>query len=475
MIVYLTAKDNYLPNMRRPPDSAKFKALRRIYDVTLDLLGSANVDDDEESSRRNVLGLARSAPILFALDNLESLEEGEFEGVVQFLSSLDRPSRAIVTSRLNRRQGKTIELKGLTNVAAKQLLLSRIGLSEVDLSVEDSRDVERLIGYTEGFPLALLFVANNINSGYSIGEAADHLRGRPMLELLKFSFESSVSHLDDDQLRILYYLSVSSYPRSRDDLLGLLPDRERLGEAIGRFTEMSLIQRSGEDPTKTRFSVNSLVADFVRQWAQDHMQVSTRSKLERRAGVEPSDIVSKSAAVEIRRAIAQAKAVGSDWQRAIEILETARTDWGDDPELSHSLGYCYYRLEQRAKARTYLENALALGCDTPDCHFHLSLVLYYDRDHAHSLEHAEIALALRSPYPRADLVAGQCLLSQAQRGMFMLSTDVRRGLLEKSRAHFAHSVIPNAVSRQDTQLNEDAKRFLERVDMELGYSQSTLR
>ena len=62
----------------------------------------------------------------FALDNLESLDDIEHEEVGHFLDDPPTPSKAVLTTRINRRIGRTIQLDGLPESEALELLIRSI-------------------------------------------------------------------------------------------------------------------------------------------------------------------------------------------------------------------------------------------------------------------------------------------------------------------------------------------------------------
>jgi hypothetical protein len=64
VIIYLTAKDNYLDFMEEPPESMKFQTLRRIYEATLQTMGhELSVDEPLDQLRASVLSLTCTVPI----------------------------------------------------------------------------------------------------------------------------------------------------------------------------------------------------------------------------------------------------------------------------------------------------------------------------------------------------------------------------------------------------------------------------
>src|SRR5262249_95785 len=111
VIIYLTAKENYLSFMRRAPESIRFRTLHQLYEVTYEMICNESARDKTTAElRKSILSQARELRILFALDNLESLDDIEHEEVGHFLDDLPAPSKAILTTRIDRRIGRGIPL-----------------------------------------------------------------------------------------------------------------------------------------------------------------------------------------------------------------------------------------------------------------------------------------------------------------------------------------------------------------------------
>jgi tetratricopeptide (TPR) repeat protein len=440
-IVYLTAKDNYLAYMKHAPKSMQFRTLRRIYEATLETVGGQKDFDEELAGlRRQVLSLAQSTRILFALDNLESLDEAEYSEVGTFLDEVPPPSKVMLTTRIQRRFGSTIALKGLPAPDAREFLLTRLAAWGIDISEEDSTCIDDLVSYTDGVPLALVHCANAIHNGRTIEETLDAIKGREFLELLQFSFESSLAELKADGLRVLLFLALSKHPRTRRDVLQVASDEQELDDILGVLREMGFIRPSWEQKKQMRFSVdNPLLRDYVRKRSPEVLGPERYAFVLRKAEVLPADAESPSVTIEIQRALAKAQSLG--WREAIDVLEAARATWGRDPDLLAQLGYCYYRTENRAAARPLLEEAIAKGLESATTYFHLALVLYYDGDASAALRYVKTALTLRNPYPLADALAGQCLVAKITAGSFLLDTGAKRGLLEEAAQHFKQSLI----------------------------------
>jgi tetratricopeptide (TPR) repeat protein len=467
VVVYLTAKDNYLNFMQPAPESKKFRTLRRIYEVTFEIMGEErDQDNDIEQLRNDVLSLAKDARILFALDNLESLPKEEWEAVSRFISDLPIPSKAILTSREKRRYGRHLRIEGLPFQDAKNLLLSRLDRFIDNITIENSVAVDKLVKCTKGFPLALVCCANAIRNGHTIEDTISSLIGKGFLEMLRFSFESSITQLTPDALQVLYFLSLSKVSRSRKHILPLVRDNDQLDDVLNELDAMNLIKRSSEEKKQIQFFVdNPQLKDYVLKRAPEILPQGISATVRKHARVLLTSAVSPSVSIELHKSIQLAyEKSGVNWTDAINELETARKMWGEDPTLLANLGYYYFRNGNRMKARSLLEKAIAEGYETPDNYFHLALVYYYDHDIKQALSNAETALTLRAVFPRAHRLAGECLLERANREEFTLTNQARLSLLKESLEHLKKSLIADEINISDIEHNRVIHTVIARVE-----------
>lgn len=474
MIVYLTAKDNYLylPSIHGThpaPDAMRFNTLPNILETTLGLAWGPSIDIEDK--RRSVLDLARNTRIFFALDNLESLSDSEWDAISTFLADLPAPSKAIVTTRIRKHTPRKITLAGLSKVDARELLLRRVSEHGLELDPQDD-NLDAIYELTGGSPLATLFIANMIIGGRSLQETVHDFRGQSALGLLEFSFESSLSQLDQEAVAVLYYLSLSDRPRTRNNIVQIGQNELRIDDILQTMIDMSFVDRISLDRHRLGFSVRPLVVDYVRRRAPNLLPSDVLNWTLAYAKVIPTDAGSPSVRAEVDKAIAAAAEVARfDRSQAITVLEQTREMWGDDPALLEKLGYQYYRAQNRKKARDLYEKAITLGHESPELHAYLALVLFYEREYDHGLEHAERALTFRTPYPFADQVAGQCLLTKARSSAFLLSSDLRLKAFQSSLIHFRRSLIAEERIHHDRIHNERSKELIKLAEVEIAQIQ----
>jgi len=464
-VIYLTAKDNYLRYMKKAPDSRRFRTARRVFEATIETLGDTVDEDlDAASLRRRVLTEVKDMPTLFALDNLETLSEEEHEEIRHFLDDLNWPHKAIITTRVNRRIGGDLNLGGLPPERARELLVRRLADHGIEIDAGDEEALNQIVEYTGALPLALVYCVNAIQNGRTISETSEAIRGQQFLNLLQFSFDSSLSDLQGSKLKILVFLAISRHSRTRREMLSLADDEDDLDESLSLLRDMSFIRPTWEEQKQNRFTIdNRMLKDYVLERAEHVLSSADFKAVTSKANVLPAQVTSETVALEVERAIAEAKRAAG-WLESVQILEAARQKWGDVGRLLEQLGYYHYRLQNRPLARRLMEQAIQRGYESSEIYVHLALVLFYERDYEESLRRAETALALKARVPQAELIAGQCHVAIVERDRFLHDYGWSVRHLEEARRHLERSMVPETHRASDQRHNERARATLERTE-----------
>ena len=94
----------------------------------------------------------------------------------------------------------------------------------------------------------------------------------------------------------------------------------------------------------------------------------------------------------------------------------------------------------------------------PEVYFHLAaLVCYYEHNLGEALSRAETALTLRTVFPRAERLAGECLWEKFNREEFTLSEQARLQILKRSLDHLKKSLIPDERNLSDVEHTDSTR------------------
>jgi tetratricopeptide (TPR) repeat protein len=479
-LIYLSAKDSYLSGVLKVvPKARRFLTIRAVFEKTLETIaGETQPKSSVDDLRSDIFALttgvnANAVPVLFALDNLETLPEEELEELGEFLTNLPNGCKAIVTTRDDRRSGKRIALSGLSYPDSLELVRRTVAASGVELEIDaDDPDAKELFKLTSGVPLHLKFCANLLVEGMPLNEAVSSLKGAQGIELLEFSFESSLKSLNEEAVTIAYYLALLKQSAKRSDMITVLRGAADLyTEVQNRLLQLSFIERTSEDKKQIRFQLTSpLLREHLLKRGPELLASEEVRRLRGLANAQPAAAESSHVTYEIDRALQTAArhSANRNWPEAIEILEAARKDWGDEGRLFAMLGYYHFRSERRVEAIKLFERAIGLGHESADTFAYLALARLLEGHPEEALRRAEQALEIRENHRLAEQIAGQALFGVAVANRFTFDERRRTDVLVKARTHLVRSVRPDLDSYGADVHNARTSAFLERVASELS-------
>ena len=448
VLVFLTAKDNWQDGMERAPDTLRFDTLERVQEVTLSLLNAMPQDREPEKIRADLPNMCQPDPVLFALDNLESMDDMELDAIGTFLDELPRPSKAILTTRDSRRVGRKLELHGLPESDSIDLLHAKLEAQGIERLEEDEATLAEIARVTGGLPLLLNYCATVIALGCTPAEALDRLRGDEFLRFLYFAFDSSVSSLSHPALGLAYLLALKRAPVRRKEMLFLFGEETELDEAIHRLGQLSLVDRT-QQGKRVLFKLSTpQLREYLLKRAPEILAPELVSIIRQAANAGPTESESENVASAIEQVIRDARGTARrlGWATAIEELQRGRERWGEDRRILGALGYFHFRNRNRSEARRLLEKSIAAGHESAETYTNLALVYYFDQQYDLAIARAETGLSLRPDDARAKQVLSESLFGKAMTARFMITESQRRDLLRRALQHARESVIDDDIS-----------------------------
>lgn len=480
VIIYLTAKDNYLEGVTPAPRHMHFNTLREIYTVTLETVWdeeTANLDMSD--LRKNVLSLASEVRILFALDNLESLTGYDIEEVGQFLDELPSPSKAIITTRDNRRMGTTIRLVGLPEPDAREFLLRSFSEADIDITPSQHDILNQIIEATGGVPLYLKHAATAITQGgCTPEEALKRLTGAPILEFLEFSYANCFERLEEGSMRIAYFLALSTRPRRRNELAKVCEESGELDESIDRLDQLAFIERVSNRRRIAFKLSNPQIKEFVRLQVPRVLPSNIVTLISQRVGTTTLSSP-RNVEIAIDKIIEESyEACSESWLKGIELLENARREWEDHPRILARLGYYYFRNHHRRKAKELIQQSVREGdadnryelpdSERPDSYARLALIDLMDGNFDDAIHRARTAATLRPHFHWAEQILGQALYEKANRSRLMMGPDWRINMLKEAKSRLVKSLYADDTAGFRASHNERSHMFIGRIEASLS-------
>ena len=481
VIIYLTAKDNYLEGVTPAPRHMRFNTLREIYTVALETIWDEDTADHDMPNLRNkVLSLASEIRILFALDNLESLTGDDIDEVGRFLDELPSPSKAIITTRDNRRMGSTIKLVGLPHSDARELLLRSFSEADIDIKPDQRRVLDQIIDATGGVPLYLKHAANAITKGgCTPEEALKRLTGTPILEFLEFSYANCFERLEEGAMRVAYFLALSPRPRRRNELAKVCEESGELDESIDRLDQLAFIERVSNRKRIVFKLSNPQIAEFVRLQVPRVLPSNILTLIAERVGTTTLSSP-RNVEIAIDNIIEESYAACSEsWMEGIAILESARREWKNHPRILARLGYYYFRDHKRKKAKELIQISVKEGDDDgdtgyelpdserPDSYAPLALIDLMDGHLDDSIHRSRTATTLRPRFHWAEQILGQALYEKANRSRLMMSHERCTELLKEAKSRVVRSLYSDDTAGFRASHNERSHMFIGRIEASL--------
>ncbi len=195
---------------------------------------------------------------LLMIDNLESILSKE--PLIKFIE--DVPCKVLITSRWGLgKLERPIALKELEEVDSISLFKNIVKAKDIkDLKKLKDLDIAELVNKVKRFPLALKWSIGQYLLGKEINEAfQDIFKGESLIA--QFSFENIFSLFEENEILILYSITLMEKPISREMIKFLtdLADQE-IDLAIRRLLRASFIYLT---ELNTKYSLLSLTRGFI--------------------------------------------------------------------------------------------------------------------------------------------------------------------------------------------------------------------
>lgn len=273
-LAWTTAKRTYLAadmSLKKTNNKTDINPDRIIYDIASQLdinLPPANTDHFAALQKK-----LKSEPYLIVIDNLETLLE--YERLLARFNPFDpmcniRPSKVILTSRkdltANNSAVREIKLRGIDKSATFEMI--RYQGQELDMIQQAfDEELDPIYEKTQGNPLMILLVLNLLKIYH---EPLDKIfeRFEQNQDFQNFLYEESVFSLSDNAMLVLNsainfspnsLISHSDLKKSSD-----LNDDD-FTEAITECSGLSLLDSSRSLTSESRYSIHSLLYEFLRR------------------------------------------------------------------------------------------------------------------------------------------------------------------------------------------------------------------
>jgi hypothetical protein len=201
--------------------------------------------------------------VLLCIDNLETLIRDHPQDFEDFVQSLPRDWRVLVTSRVTVNGANVLSLGPIRREGAMKL--ARDDTSLRGAGRLDETQVSRLVDVCDRSPLAIRLAIDSYAAGSELSKALNQTKDR----ITDFSYTSLVDRLHPNASKVMECLFGSNNSLTRGQigpLLDMSPDE--VAEAVNSLLRTSLVTRE-VDGTSERYALSSSVRDLLLRSPRD--------------------------------------------------------------------------------------------------------------------------------------------------------------------------------------------------------------
>jgi tetratricopeptide (TPR) repeat protein len=269
-VVWLSDKDR--------PGTTNLTVVLNEIACTLDYPGVTQFAHQEK--RYEVEQLLRRQTVLVVIDNFETITD---DALLDWLLRLPEPSKAIITTRAYRRELRSswpIDLGGMDDAEARQLIAERLRALKIERLVDDPAQLDPLIRATGGNPKAIeLAIGLLKHERRPLGQVVDDLhtaRGALFDDL----FQRAWSLLDLAARHVL--LALTLFPASAShEALGTTAGEQELAfdPAVAMLADLSLVDvQQMHVQSQPRYALHPLVRAFARSKLVEEPEFATNAR-----------------------------------------------------------------------------------------------------------------------------------------------------------------------------------------------------
>jgi hypothetical protein len=225
-------------------------------------------ETDESTAREFFETSMRQEPVLLVLDNFETFDQQE--RAYEYLDDLVQPpAKIVITSRHVFKGDYAVEVKGMAEDEADQLLLQAARAAGVE-ALMTPRVRRKVFDRCQGHPYAMKLVASQIKSEAGLNDLVSQvLRHEDLLDAL---FRRSVDDLRDNEDAVFVFLLVGQFRGGLSEPAARVltePASIDLDVAVRELLHRSLIEVGGE--VGARYDMPAMAREFARRHLAGHI------------------------------------------------------------------------------------------------------------------------------------------------------------------------------------------------------------
>ena len=259
-LVYVSAKTEQLTARGVEPIPDPLTSLASVKNAIVGALYSfedADENGNDVTEFETVAKELANRRVLLCIDNLETLIRDHPQDFEDFVQSLPREWRVVVTSRVSVNGANVLSLGPIKREGAMKL--TRDYILQRGATRLDEVQIGRLVDVCNRTPLAIRLAIDSFAAGSELSKALEQTKDR----ITDFAYTSLVEHLPEDASKVMECLFGSNTSLSRGQighLLDLSPDG--VAEAVNSLLRTSLVTRE-IDGAGERYTLSSSVRELL--------------------------------------------------------------------------------------------------------------------------------------------------------------------------------------------------------------------
>ncbi|WP_028987059.1 NB-ARC domain-containing protein [Thermicanus aegyptius] len=267
-VIWISAKDQRLYFDERRELNPEFRSLDDLFNKILLIFYDVNYIKD--MNRRKKLDFVNQAlegtKFFFVLDNLEIFDGEEINQIYQFIKNAPFGHKFLLTSRHDLRVHEFVKIERFNLESSREYinnLVINLNVNEIDKD-DIINNFNEFYTLTNGNPLYINFFISQILRGRKLKDILAKRNLESEKSLKAYCFDSTLSNLSGDELKVMYTLAVSeqNFLSFNELRYVTLIQESSLFNIIGSLTSHSLVYTEYQRNTKV-YSLNWLLKSYL--------------------------------------------------------------------------------------------------------------------------------------------------------------------------------------------------------------------
>lgn len=267
-VIWISAKDQRIYFDERRQLNKEFSSLEDLFNKILLVFYDSNYINSLDYAKKMIIvdQALRDTKFFFVLDNLEVFTDNQLREIYDFIKNAPLGHKFLLTSRHDLRVQDFIPIKNFDEELA--LLYTKDVFAAFNIPDDDCKEVlshfREFYNLTNGNPLYIKYFLAQIKHDRKLDDILKRRNLDGEKGLKAYCFDSTLNMLNDDELKIMYSISVvdSNYLAFSELRYMTFIEASKLHETLERLTSVSLISREVRGNQQV-YLINPLLKSYL--------------------------------------------------------------------------------------------------------------------------------------------------------------------------------------------------------------------